>query len=520
MKTLRILLGSAILSVLFCGSLIAQFQTQAPAGTIVQITMQAPVKGTAIIKIDPDRKIGDIDPNIYSGFIEPIRTTVVGNIYDPSSKFADENGFRKDLIQLLKELRVSSVRWPGGNYVASYNWEDGIGPREKRPVRIDLAWNQIDKNQMGTDEYAKFCSVLGTQNFVCLNGGTGSLLDACHWFEYCNYEKGTYYSDLRRQYGNEKPYGVKYWALGNEVDGPWQMAQKNAEDYCKWALEAAKMITVMDKNVKFIGSGASNYTVDNRWIDWNNYVLQQLTGKIDYLSVHRYANEAIPGDRSFAGNMSLGVEIDNKIELIKGQIENAMAKTGSKRPVYISFDEYSGSSNNLTGSLVLAQHLNSFIRHADIVKMACITMLTSLVGISPDGDYKNPLFYSFYLFSNNCQGTALDVYTNCDKFSNKISDKIPYLDVTAVLNDASKKIVVTVVNRHEKDAITSDIVLQSGNYAGTAKISELNGKDVTSTITKTEEGVKISTKDITFKGTTINYNFPAHSLTQIEIPVK
>lgn len=315
MKKLRILLYFMILSGLISGNLLSQ--------------------EPAAIKIDFDRKISAIDPNIYSAFVEPIRTVVYGTIYDPSSSLADENGFRKDFIQLIKELKIRTLRWPGGNFVASYNWEDGIGPKDQRPARLDLAWNQIEKNQMGTDEYVKLTSLLGAENFICVNGGTGTLQDATNWVEYCNYEKGTYYSDLRRKYGNEKPYGIKYWALGNEVDGPWQMAQKNAEDYVKWALEAQKMMNIVDKKIKYIGSGASNYKPDMGWIDWNDYVLEHMAGKIDYLSVHRYATEALGSDRSFNGMMSLGIDIDTKIDMVHALIKKAMLKTGTKRPIYI-----------------------------------------------------------------------------------------------------------------------------------------------------------------------------------------
>ena len=229
----------------------------------------------ALIKIDFDRKIGAVDPNIYGAFVEPIRTVVYGSIYDPKSSFADENGFRKDFLQLISELKIPVVRWPGGNYVSGYNWQDGIGPKELRPARLDLAWNQVETNHMGTDEYVKLCSLIGSENFICINAGTGTLDDARHWVEYCNVEKGTYYSDLRRKYGNEKPFNVKYWALGNEIDGPWQMGQKNAEDYVKFALEAGKLMQLVDKNIKLIASGASNYKPDNKWIDWNDYVLTQ-----------------------------------------------------------------------------------------------------------------------------------------------------------------------------------------------------------------------------------------------------
>jgi|WetSurMetagenome_2_1015567.scaffolds.fasta_scaffold96305_1 alpha-L-arabinofuranosidase len=501
MEILKHIALGVLLSGLFSGNL----QSQKPA----------------VIKIDLDRKIGTIDPKIYGAFVEPIRTVVYGTIYNPSSSFSDENGFRKDLIQLIRELKIPVLRWPGGNYVSGYNWEDGIGPKDQRPARLDLAWHQVENNQMGTDEYAELCSLIGAENFICINAGTGTLDQARHWVEYCNTEKGTYYSDLRRKYGNEAPYNVKYWALGNEIDGPWQMGQKNAEDYCKFALEAGKLIQLVDKNVKLIACGASNYKPDNGWIDWNDYVLQHMVGNIDYLSVHRYATEALQaGDRSFQGMMSLGLDIDRKIDIVKGQIEKAMQKTGSKRPVYISFDEWSGGGNTLTGSLMVAQHLNSFIRHADIVKMANVTMLSSLVGNSPDGDFRNALFQSFYLYSNNCHGTSLDVFTSCEKYNNSIFNDIPYLDVTAVLNDSAKMLVVNVINKHETNSIQTDLVLQTGDFTGNIKTYEVNAKAVTSSNTRSEEAVSIKSNDIEFKGNIIHYNFPAHSFTQLEFPIK
>ncbi len=349
----------------------------------------------AIIKIDLDRQIDTINPNIYSAFVEPIRTVVYGSIYDPESPFADENGFRKDFIDLLKELNVRSLRWPGGNFVSGYNWEDGIGPKDKRPAKRDLAWNQVETNQMGTDEYVKLCSLIGAENFLCVNGGTGTLDDARHWVEYCNGEPGTYYADLRVKYGNEKPFNVKYVGLGNEIDGPWQMGQKSAEDYCKFALEAGKLISLLDKNIKLVASGASLYRPGNEWVNWNEYVLDKMVGKIDFISVHRYATEALPGgrrNRNFSDLMCLGLDIDEKIETTQALIKKAMVKSESDRPVYISFDEYSGGFGGLSSALLLAQHLNSFIRHADIVKMANLTMITSLVGNNPEGDFKNSNF--------------------------------------------------------------------------------------------------------------------------------
>lgn len=258
---------------------------------------------TAKIKIDIDRVIGEIDPNIYGVFMEPIEfsgrrmglpdtvsfNTLYGSLYDPSSPLADENGFRKDYIEAMKELKVTNMRWPGGNYVAGYNWMDGIGPKELRPVRKDLAWGGIDNNHVGTDEWVKLNKAMGSENVICINLGLGTINEARYWVEYCNLKKGTYYSDLRIKYGNENPYNVKYWCLGNEVDGsPWIMGYKNAEDYCKVAIEAAKAMRATDNTIKLISNGSSYYESTGKWIDWNWKVITELRDFADYISIHRY----------------------------------------------------------------------------------------------------------------------------------------------------------------------------------------------------------------------------------------
>ena len=341
--------------------------------------------------------------------------------------------------------------------------------------------------------------------------------------EYCNVEKGTQYADLRRKYGNDKPFGVKFVGLGNEIDGPWQMGQKSAEDYCKFALEAGKLISWVDRDIKLVAVGASLYEPKNDWIVWNDYVLDHMAGKIDYLSVHRYATERLPGGRRnnvFSDRMSLGLDIDEKIETTQALIKKAMVRSGTGRPIYISFDEYSAGRGGLTGALMLAQHLNSFIRHADIVKMANLTMITSLVGNSPEGDFKNSLFHTFYLYSNNALGTALDVYTRCEAYDNEIFNSIPYLDVTAVLNWPEKKVVINVVNRHETKDIETNIELQTGDYSGKATFNLIDAENIDAANTKTEQPVSIETHEEDFKGKSIAHSFPAHSFTQIEIPYK
>src|SRR5450432_143815 len=255
---------------------------------------------TATIHIDPDRTISEIDPKIYGVFMEPIHfngarmglpdsvefNTLYGNLYDPSSPLADANGFRKDYIDAMKELKVTNTRWPGGNFLMGYNWQDGIGPKNKRPARINMAWGGIDDNQVGTDEWFALNKSIGSENIVAVNLGLGTIQDAAFWLEYCNYPKGTYYSDLRAKNGHPAPYKVKIWDLGNEVDGkPWELGHKNAEDYIEVAREAAKAMQAVDNNIEFVGCGSSWYS-KNAWDDWNRKILVGIGDKIKYLSIH------------------------------------------------------------------------------------------------------------------------------------------------------------------------------------------------------------------------------------------
>jgi alpha-N-arabinofuranosidase len=212
----------------------------------------------AKLYIDTQRSISDISPLLFSGFAEHMGRTIYEGIYEPASPHADENGLRKDVLAALRELNFRSMRYPGGNFLSGYRWEDGIGPKDQRPVRRDLAWQSIETNQFGTDEFMQFCKEIGTEPMMAVNMGTGSIQDAANLVEYCNAPVGTKYANLRAEYAQEDPYGVKYWCIGNEMDGPWQIGHLEAEDYGKKAREAAKMMRWHDNDIKLVLCGSSN----------------------------------------------------------------------------------------------------------------------------------------------------------------------------------------------------------------------------------------------------------------------
>ena len=291
--------------------------------------------GNARIKVDIERQKGEIDRNIYGNFVEHLGRCIYGGLYEPGSPLSDEKGYRRDVLEATRALRTSLVRWPGGNFVSGYHWEDGIGPQAGRPTRIDLAWGFRESNAFGTDEFVEWCRRAATEPYFCVNLGTGTMDEARNWVEYCNVEKGTYWSDLRRRNGYEKPHKVKYWALGNEMDGQWQMGHKNAEDYGKFALETAKLMKWIDRDIKLVVAGSSDY--NGNWIDWNRTVLEYLKNHADYIALHNYVENRSNDYYKFMATTRFA---EKAIRITEGLIAEAMTKAERKDPIYIAFDEY------------------------------------------------------------------------------------------------------------------------------------------------------------------------------------
>ncbi len=488
---------------------------------------------TAKIKIDVTRTVGEIDPRIYGVFMEPIHfngrrmglpdtvnfNTLYGNLYDPSSPLADGNGFRKDYIDAMRELKITNMRWPGGNFLMGYDWRDGIGPKDQRPARINLAWGGVDNNHVGTDEWMQLNKSIGSENIVCVNLGLGSIQDAVNWVEYCNYAKGTYYSDLRAKNGHLAPYGVEIWDLGNEVDGlPWELGHKEADDYVKIGREAAKAMRSVDNTIRFVASGSSYYESTGQWVEWNRKVLSGLGDMLDYISIHRYWENS-PDYYSFMGQSAM--DFEEKIKTTAAEIEVARAMKEFKNPIHISVDEWGSFARNFQSVLAVAQCLNSFIRHADVVKMSNFTMLTSLLSSDPkEGTFKSPLFYTFKSFSVNCRGNSVDTYVDCDTFSTEKYKGIPYLDVTAVYSKESNTAFINVVNRHQDKAITTEITSTAGAFAQKAEATVFNAASLSDPFSFAKKDQYLpASATLEIKNGRLSYTFPPHSFTQIKVAI-
>jgi len=440
------------------------------AGTVTALggsTPQTTTAPAARIKIDVDRAIAPVDPLLFGNFAEHLGRMIYGGIYDEKSALSDQFGFRRDVMEAVHGLGVSILRWPGGNFASGYNWKDGIGPKDQRPARPELAWNDVESNRFGTDEFLRYAETIKTEPYICINLGLGTIGDARDWVEYTNSGKHTYWADLRRKNGRDQPYNVKYWALGNEIDGPWQLGHKNAEDYAKVALEAAKAMRGIDPSIKLVASGSSNFGPTADWVGWNRTVLQTLRNQVDYIALHTYINNRANDLEQYLGVSQQTVEryIDTTSALIRE------VQTGpSPRPIAIAYDEWNvwyRATNrekleevyNFEDALAMGMFFNAFFRHADVVKMANLAQMVNVIApimTNEKGLFLQPIYFPIAEYGKQRGNTSLDVWLSSPKYKLPNRPEEPtYLDVSSTA-DASGHVFLNVLNRsHDKDLETS-----------------------------------------------------------------
>lgn len=511
---------------------------------VCSIIIHAVNAQNARIKIDLDRTIGTVDKNIYGNFVEHLGRCVYGGIYEEGSGLSDENGYRKDVMAAVKELKPTIVRYPGGNFVSNYNWLDGVGPKEERIPRLELAWATLESNRFGTNEFIEYAKRIGAEPYITVNMGTGTIEEARRWVEYCNVKEGPYYAELRKKHGYSNPYNVTYWALGNEMDGPWQMGHLSADDYCKKAREAAKLMIRTSPGIKLIAAGSSNYRVGADPDYWNHTILNELKNVIDYIALHIYVGNL---DSNYYNFVSTPLVLEQRTKVVKGMIDNVMqtANRPGKDSIRIAWDEYnvwyrarSGEAArgkraleekyNLEDALVVAGFLNAFIRNADVVKMANMAQLVNVIApifTDEKSMFKQTIFYPLQLFASNAYGTALNVFVDCKTYNTSKFyfnngehttqiNNVPYLDVSATYNDG--EVILCVVNRNKEETITTDIISQNGSFSGNFLVFEVNGPDIKTMNDFNKELVKTIEKPvIKANSNKITYSFSPHSFTML-----
>jgi alpha-N-arabinofuranosidase len=433
----------------------------------------------AELRIDRSRRIGTTDPRLFGAFVEHLGRCVYGGLYEPEHPTATPEGFRGDVLELVRELGTSIIRYPGGNFVSGYDWEDGVGPVETRPRRMELAWLTIEPNTFGTNEFVDWCRAAGVEPMLAVNLGTRGPDDARRLVEYCNFARGTMLSDLRRQHGWEDPHAIRFWCLGNEMDGPWQMGAKTAAEYGRIATEAAKLMKLTDPSLELAAAGSSGRNMPT-FGAWEREVLRHCYDHVEFISLHTYLNDYARDTAAFLASPDL---MDGFIDEVVGICDEIQAEKGSKKQVQLSFDEWNvwyrtrrGDDRKQPGwpvaphileevytmkdALAFGGAVISLLNHADRVRCACLAQLVNAIApilTEPGGPaWRQTIFWPFSDFANKGRGEVLRAEVSSPTYSATYQDprgatmieypvEAPYLKASVV--EAGGRLTLFLLNR-------------------------------------------------------------------------
>jgi alpha-L-arabinofuranosidase len=487
----------------------------------------------AHITIGLDRVVARVDRRILGGFCEHLGRGIYGGLYDEGSPLADEHGFRKDVLDAVRRLRPPVLRWPGGNFVSGYHWTDGIGPKERRPRRMELAWHTEESNRFGTDEFMALCAAVGAEPYLCVNMGTGTMDEAQAWLEYCNGTGDTEWANRRRANGHDAPYGVRYWGLGNEMYGPWQIGQKSAEDYVKQARQWAKVLSWIDPSIELVSCGESG------WSDWDEVVVPGLAEFVRWHSVHLYT-----GSEDYWSNVLAPHQAERAMRITAALIEKARYSQKISHPIHVAYDEWNvwfrereGPAGleeryNLADALAVSTYLHAFVRYANVVKMANLAQLVNVIApivTNSHGIFLQSIYHPLRLFADHLGTSALDVYVQGEQhemnetaepepWPHRVADLGPFgvLDAVATLSASGQELMLSVVNRSPDTDVTAEIRLNGSFSSAQARVEELNAGDWTAT-NSFDQPDAVSVREGTIAGfeSGVRYRFPAHSLSVI-----
>jgi len=438
---------------------------------------------SASMIVDKDFVIGKVDDRLYGSFIEHLGRAVYGGIYEPGHPAADERGFRQDVLELVRRLRVPIVRYPGGNFVSGYDWKDGIGPVDRRPRKLELAWRTVEPNRFGLNEFADWAQAAGCETMWAINLGTQGVDDARQVVEYANHPSGSYWSDLRASHGHKEPHRIKTWCLGNEMDGPWQIGHKTAEEYGRIALEAAKVMKWTDPSIELVACGSSALSMPT-FAEWEATVLDHTYEHVDYLSLHQYYGNRDNDTATFLGR---SLQMDEFIRSVVAICDYVKAKKRSKKRMYLSFDEWNVWFHShdadrklepwqiappqledvytMEDALVVGCMLISLLKNADRVKMACLAQLVNVIApiMTENGGaaWAQTIYYPYMHASLYGRGQSLVPLVQSPKYDTKEITDIPYLESVAVRHEESGEVTIFAVNRHLEESLQFEADLRS-----------------------------------------------------------
>ena len=443
------------------------------AQTPMAQTPSSSTAGPVRVYLDSRRTVAPLDRNLFGSFLEHLGRAIYEGIYDPGSSLSDSNGFRQDVMKEIRGMGVPIIRYPGGNFVSGYNWLDGVGPKQDRPRVLDKAWNAINSNQFGTDEFMAWARLVGTEPLMGLNLGTGTAEQAAALVEYCNVEKGTRWSELRRKNGIADPYKVQHWCLGNEMDGPWQIGHMTATEYGMKAEDAARQMRAVDPSLQLIACGSSGPGMPT-YLEWDREVLEQCYEHVDALSLHRYFGntpEETGGDS--AKFLALNLTMDKQIEETLAVCDTVRGHKRSPKKLSLSFDEWNvwyrargpeamnghhqeaphslEEIYNLEDALLVGGLINTLVRHADRVKIACLAQLVNVIApimTNAKGLFRQTIFYPYNWALQYARGSVLDVLVESPStYDVKGMGAVPHLDVAGIFNPADGKTALFLLNR-------------------------------------------------------------------------
>lgn len=458
-------------------------------------------------KINLNNQIGSIDERLYSSFLEHMGRAVYEGVYEPDHKISDDEGFRQDVLMLCQELKVALIRYPGGNFVSGYEWQDGIGAKEKRPVRLDLAWQSIESNQFGLHEFMSWSQKVGSEAMMAVNLGTRGMSEARNLLEYCNFSGGTYWSDLRKANGQGEPFRIKTWCLGNEMDGPWQIGHKTAEEYGRLAKETAKVMKLVDPTIELVVCGSSFREMPT-YGEWEQTVLRHTYDDVDYLSLHQYYGNQ---EDDIGKYLARAVEMSQFIQEVTAICDQIQEEKQSDKQMMLSFDEWNIWYHTLESdkeqvlwqeappllqdvytfedALLLGSMLITLLKHADRVKIACLAQLVNVIApimTEKEGAaWKQTTFYPFQQVSLYGRGTALKTELTVNHYFVEGIGEVPFVDSIAVYQVDDQTVTIFAINRHQSEVmdlfldfgtIVVEEVLEASELAGFA-LKAINTKD-------------------------------------------
>jgi len=423
----------------------------------------------------------DLDRRVLGSFLEHLGRAIYTGVYEPGSRLADAKGFRSDVAREVKELGVPIIRYPGGNFVSGYDWLDGVGPKAQRPVVLDRAWNSLESNQFGTNEFIEWCAMVGAEPLLGMNFGTGSVERAAAYVEYCNVERGTRWSELRRTHGYDRPHNVRYWCLGNEMDGPWQIGQLQAREYGRKARDAAKQMRVIDPALQLIACGSSG-TFMPTYLAWDREVLEECYDQVDGISLHAYyGNTQEWSGNSTARFLAMNLDMDRHIHEISAVCDYVQGLQKSSKRLWLSFDEWNvwyrardtkatdgrraaaphllEEVYNLEDALLVGGFINTLLRNSDRVRVACLAQLVNVIAplvTNESGVLRQSTYYPYSWALRYVRGRVLDMRVESETYPIKAAGlqadfardaSVPFVDVVATLDEPAGQAAVLLLNR-------------------------------------------------------------------------